>query len=387
MTKLEEAKLSVIVPVYNVEQYIRKCIDSIISQTYQNLEIILVDDGSTDNSGKIIDEFKYNPRIKIIHKSNEGILKARLAGASNAIGEYITFVDADDWIDENMYYCLMEKVNKNNIDIVSCDINRFFENGHNNNGIATLGEGLYLKNDLEKFVLNQMLWNERKGLNTVNASLCSKIIRKELLYLNLQRASNLNIYYGEDAAVLFPTMLDIQSFYVMHKPFYHHRQRERKDVAPYIRDDECIEKLFVLYKYLQEQFEERGYGNKFQKQLDLYYMKLLELRRNYLISVEEVDNVIFPFNCIQDDRKVVIYGAGKVGQTLIKQNEKYKFCNVVLWVDKNYKKFDIKLKIASPKKIKEMNYDYIIIAVQTPGLAREIRNELMTLGISKNKIN
>ena len=97
--------ISVIIPVYNVEQYLSHCIDSILSQTFTNFEILLIDDGSTDNSGIICDNYKNNDyRIKVFHKKHNGVSSARNMGLDKAVGEWITFVDADDWIDKNMYY-------------------------------------------------------------------------------------------------------------------------------------------------------------------------------------------------------------------------------------------------------------------------------------------
>ncbi|OUQ56652.1 hypothetical protein B5E58_10530, partial [Tyzzerella sp. An114] len=97
---MENKKISVIVPIYNVEKYLNRCVDSIINQTYKNLEIILVDDGSPDNCGKICDEYaKKDNRIKVVHKENGGVSSARNVGLNIATGDYIGFVDGDDWID------------------------------------------------------------------------------------------------------------------------------------------------------------------------------------------------------------------------------------------------------------------------------------------------
>lgn len=90
-------------PVYNAEQYLRRCIDSIVNQTYKNLELILVDDGSTDRSREICDSFQENERVKVFHTCNRGQASARNLGLEQASGDYITFVDDDDWIDANMY--------------------------------------------------------------------------------------------------------------------------------------------------------------------------------------------------------------------------------------------------------------------------------------------
>src|SRR5665647_2657921 len=99
--------ISIIVPIYKVENYIRNCVDSILNQTYKNLEVILVDDGSTDNCGNICDEYSLKDnRIKTIHKKNGGLSSARNAGLDVAKGEYIGFIDSDDWIEKDMYESL-----------------------------------------------------------------------------------------------------------------------------------------------------------------------------------------------------------------------------------------------------------------------------------------
>lgn len=113
--------ISVIVPIYNVEAYLERCIESIINQTYRNLEIILVDDGSPDGCGSICDQWeKRDSRIKVIHKENGGLSDARNAGMKIATGNYIAYVDSDDWIDSSMYENMMNVLLKEHSDIVSC---------------------------------------------------------------------------------------------------------------------------------------------------------------------------------------------------------------------------------------------------------------------------
>lgn len=128
--------ISVIVPVYNVEKYLPQCISSILNQTIQNLEIILVDDGSLDNSGKICDDFSKNDnRIIVVHKENGGLSSARNAGLKIANGNYIGFVDSDDWLDENMYETLLKLINDTNADISYCN---FFRTANGNEKISPI---------------------------------------------------------------------------------------------------------------------------------------------------------------------------------------------------------------------------------------------------------
>lgn len=130
MLKEKDMKLSVIVPVYNVETYLNRCIDSIINQTYKNLEIILVDDGSTDKSGKICDKYAaIDSRIKVIHKKNGGLVSARKYGVMNATGDYITDVDSDDWIENQAFSYMIEKLSQYNPDMLVLGHKKEYING------------------------------------------------------------------------------------------------------------------------------------------------------------------------------------------------------------------------------------------------------------------
>lgn len=122
--------ISIIVPIYKVEEYLEKCVKSIISQTYRNIEIILVDDGSPDNCGKLADDLaKTDPRIKVIHKANGGLSSARNAGIDVAEGDYIGFVDSDDTIEPFMYEKLFLLLQKENTKLSVCAVNYVYEDG------------------------------------------------------------------------------------------------------------------------------------------------------------------------------------------------------------------------------------------------------------------
>ena len=113
--------ISVIVPVYNVEPYLRKCLDSIVGQTYRELEILVIDDGSTDGSGKICDEYEErDDRIKVFHTENRGLSAARNLGLNNANGDLIGFVDSDDWIEPTMYELLLKRSEETGADVSCC---------------------------------------------------------------------------------------------------------------------------------------------------------------------------------------------------------------------------------------------------------------------------
>ena len=125
-----EKLISIIVPVYNVEKYLKRCVDSILAQTYKNLEVVLVNDGSTDNSGVICDEYaKEDTRIKVVHKENGGVSTARNVGLEVATGECIGFIDSDDYIEPTMFETLLSKLEKENADMVICGFRQVQVNG------------------------------------------------------------------------------------------------------------------------------------------------------------------------------------------------------------------------------------------------------------------
>lgn len=162
--------ISVIVPVYNVENYLKKCINSIINQTFKNLEIILVDDGSSDRSGDICDEYcKLDKRIKVIHKKNGGLSSARNIGIDNATGTYISFIDSDDWIEENLYeHCI--SLFREKVDIINFGIQRNYSDGSFSDK----------KSDEYKLLNNKEAVISLNTFRNVDVSSCNKIYRRSL---------------------------------------------------------------------------------------------------------------------------------------------------------------------------------------------------------------
>lgn len=172
-------KISIIIPVYNVEKYLVACIESIIHQTYQNLEIILVNDGSTDNSPQICDAYvQKDARIKVIHKKNGGLSDARNAGYAEVTGEYMAFVDSDDMIAANCYRTLLQISTELKADIVECGFLKFkSENELNKLESTIIIEDFDTEKALEllmKEQLKQVVWNKLYKTNAINKLLFEK---------------------------------------------------------------------------------------------------------------------------------------------------------------------------------------------------------------------
>ena len=162
---MKKQKISIIVPVYNVDKYLKKSLDSLINQTYKNIEIILIDDGSTYNRGKICDEYKkIDKRIKVIHQENKGLSGARNTGLKNKTGDYITFVDSDDYVEKDYIEFLYKLIKEDDYDISACNFSKIIdnkkeENKINNKYILNSEETLYKLFDV-KDNFTQSAWAE-----------------------------------------------------------------------------------------------------------------------------------------------------------------------------------------------------------------------------------
>lgn len=153
--------ISVIVPVYNVVPYLRKCLDSIVGQTYRDLEVLVIDDGSTDGSGKICDEYRRDERIKVFHTENRGLSSARNLGLDESQGEWIGFVDSDDWIEPDMYECLMDRALETGADVVECGYIKEYLSS--NERISAKEELLYGNKAVKALIMGKfhgMVWNK-----------------------------------------------------------------------------------------------------------------------------------------------------------------------------------------------------------------------------------
>lgn len=163
----QEQKITVIVTVYNIERYLERAVDSILSQTYRNLEVILVDDGSTDKSGELCDSYaRKDSRVKAVHKENGGAYSARNAGLSAASGELVTFVDGDDWIDAEMYETFVSALEEQGADMAVCRYRKVFDDHTDDRStpLAAVFEGQellakYLEED-EKWLIQTAVWNK-----------------------------------------------------------------------------------------------------------------------------------------------------------------------------------------------------------------------------------
>ncbi len=381
-----ESLISVIVPIYNAESYLRQCIDSILKQTYEQLDILFVDDGSTDSSGKICDEYRViDPRVRVIHKRNEGLMKARKIGVNCAKGDYVTFVDADDWIEPNTYLSMLK--NNKGCDVIACGIYRYYNPEDIKQELPGYKEGYYHRQSIHVQMLPDMLWKKEINKWNLDPSLCTKLFKKELLFEEFEHADGMDCYFGEDTVIFFPLMLRVNTIQILSQSYYYHRQRRKGEIPPYIQDENFFDRVYQVYQYLKGEFIKLGYWNIMKNQLEHFYLNALEQKR---VCYEEASGKlqpVFPFWMIPKGAEVVLYGAGKVGKAYVEQNERNHFCRIILWTDQDCQNIHVPgYYVEHPEKIKDVNYDYIVIAIDIRETAAKVKEDLKRYGVSDRQI-
>lgn len=212
---MDNKLISVIVPIYNSAQFLHRCIDSIIAQSYKNLQIMLIDDGSTDNSGIICDNYKLiDNRIEVYHKNNGGAADARNYGLDHMRGEYVTFVDSDDYIDFNMYEVLIKNAEEKEALISGCPSITEHHNGASYNNLADREKGFVSGKEciLDFFYSTKHAWGA-----------CHNKIYDSLLFQNIRFPQ---INHFEDYVVSLQLFSNVNNIYFCNRPLYHYNSRE-----------------------------------------------------------------------------------------------------------------------------------------------------------------
>ena len=229
------AKISVIVPVYNVESYLSRCIESILGQSYEDLEILLIDDGSMDASGAICDEYaKKDRRIIAIHQENKGVSAARNAGLDRCSGAYISFIDPDDWIEKDMFCDMLQAIEELNADFAVCNevhvcagtqdpIKEYYNHWPELSGITTVkGDALY------------------KMIFARTAIMCNKIVKRSIIG---EHRWNPALSYGEDFVFLVEILEDCRSAVIVPKCYYNYFIKRPGNVVSSTINEKSIELL------------------------------------------------------------------------------------------------------------------------------------------------
>lgn len=378
----EELLISVIVPVYNVEQYLEKCIDSILNQTYKNLQIILVDDGSTDKSGLICDAYKNRDgRVEVIHRCNGGSVRARNDGLKLAKGRYVGFVDGDDWIEEVMYEEMLENIIQTGADYVHTGA--IYET-EGSTRVDCRFETMIIENPRTNIELFKGIIGAHKDI-FLNRGITSKLFKRELItecYNNVPADQCL----GEDYISVVECMLKSQRISFLKKAYYHRVTRKGSYTNTY--DVKRLIGIAKVYEQIMLLLEKYGLKEQLYPYLERNLAKNLisainktNLYKGYIpyFYLEKIDKFF--------GKKIVLYGAGNVGYDFYLQISRHKEIQIMEWIDQNPYRYKYKEReVHEIEAIKEIDYDLIIIAVKLKSVADEMKETLKSNSIDIKKV-
>ncbi len=412
-------KVSVVIPVYNNEKYLERCIRSVINQSLKEIEIIVVDDGSTDSAPAIMDKLsEEDDRINVIHKENEGYSAAVNKGIDLAKGEYIAIVESDDYCADNMYEELYARAKNTDADVVKCGFYfheeetedreyRQFYYITNEEDVFTVSDypvifryhasvwaGIYKRDFLNQYHLRFLLTPKASYSDyswmTMTYAYAKKIsiVHRPLYFYAFDNPDSSHFCYGERYKYKFYHSMESNRIlreagvfndvreYIAIQSFWNN-----VNVAKYIKKEDRLDCFKRLQEFCNDMFdttfEYANFGNKGK-----YIIQLICDGK-----IEEFYKLIFFEYIIWDieslvGKKVVLFGAGKCGTSFRYQLQNWKI-EIVKWID-NYANFDE--EIERPESIDKANYDCILLAVVDKQIADAMKKQLLEIGVSESKI-
>lgn len=269
--------ISVIVPVYNKEAYLRECVDSILGQTYKRIEVILVDDESTDGSGAVCDEYaQKQERVRAIHQKNAGPTAACVAGMEQALGDYYMFVDSDDYLEPEMLWEMVERLAGQHGEVVCC--NHVVEKQRKTENVKCGVEpGIYEEDRLRQQIKARLIGQEKK---VIPLSRCMKLCEKSLFEGN-EGYYDYSLRFGDDTNLMYPVMLASSRVVIMKDAFYYHyRYVEGSLVHSY--DEGLFESVKRLMEAVARAAEDKNAPDREKAVAREYCYMLLYVMKNEL---------------------------------------------------------------------------------------------------------
>ena len=300
----EQPQVSIIVPVYNVENYIERCLNSLVNQTFKDIEIITINDGSTDKSLELINKYvKEDIRVSVIDLGDEGVSYCRNLGIEKANGKYIMFVDSDDWIDSNMIEVMYKKAEENKLDLVMCSYIREFKD-HSKEKIFNLPEEIIYKEDkVKNELLRKLVGPVKEELSNPEmldalGTVWGKLYRTDILKENKIKFVDLKeIGSAEDTLFNIFTFNYLKKVMFLNKPMYHYWRDNPKSVTSQY-NSKLKEQRKVFFKYISDFIKENNFEQVFEEALNnrictsVLGLGLIECSKNNKISrINKIKNI------------------------------------------------------------------------------------------------
>ncbi|WP_282042954.1 glycosyltransferase family 2 protein [Winogradskyella flava] len=378
-------KISVIVPIYRIEDYLPKCIESLLQQSFKDFELILVDDGSPDNCPKICDDYaKLDQRVKVIHKPNGGLLSARKAGLDAALGTHIAYVDGDDWVDHFYLDTLYKLAVANDADLAVTGHFREFDGKIET--VKPNNPGFYNEERIQSEILPNAIYNGEFCEHGMSTYVWNKLFKKELLIKVLYDISN-DVVMGEDAAITYSYLAISKQLVISKIPLYYYRQRHDSIVKSVEDPKTEYYRLGLLMNFLKTKLSQVLDKDNLDRQITYYLYSQILVRSGGLTYNQQKDSLFNPFLKTTKDSKVVVYSSGSFGQHILSTNLKTDYFKIIKWIDVDFHDLKIGENTVNPiSSISNNEFDYLIIATINPSTHKSLKEELELMGIDSSKI-
>lgn len=369
-------ELSVIIPLYNAENYIEACISSVLGQSWKDMEVIVVDDGSTDNSLAICEKIgAQDERIQIITKSHEGLVRTRKTGLEAAKGNYVTFVDADDWMDLDAYEHLVSNLTTHHADLIAYGLVEEYKD-KSIKQTNSVPAGFYSRREMENQIYPYMLCNMEFFKYGILPNLVCKLAKREL-FLQAQQSVDDLVDIGEDVDCTCHMFMYASNILVTNDTPYHYRKHQNSMMWK----ETTIDKTKILFHDLDSLFRSHVLYENFRRQLNYYMLFILSLKHfDKMIKNLAIGKKI-------KHKRLALYGAGGFGQEVYRVFNANSNVFLKVWVDKRDGYYREQGFAVQPVELlKDMEYDILFIAILNNRLCETIKSELIDKGIREDVI-
>jgi len=377
--------ISTVIPVYNCEITLDRCIQSIVNQTVSELEIIIVDDGSEDNSVDICKEWEIkDSRIIFVPSNHQGAFQARKRGTQKAVGKYIHYMDADDWIEPQMYEYMISFLEINDAAAITSPL---YEDDSNKVRIRTekIEPGVYINDKYDQVVIPKLIYSGTFFSGGISSNVGNKIFmttKMQAIFSGIEDGGKV----GNDASCVYPYLIVNNSLVIIDKPFYHYctnaesitltsKKYTKKDVDVSLN---TISQFAQKSKFSCQLFEQLEYCRLYA--YIWFCPDVFDFRTNKILSI---------FGGINVDESVALYGAGRVGLRIFKYIKSKSLDIKVDIIDRNANSIStlFNIPIFNPEEVDIKKYDRIIITALKSNAVKSIKKDLGKLNLEQCKLS
>lgn len=378
--------ISIVVPIYNLDAYLHQCVSSIVAQTYRHLEIILVDDGSTDNALEICEYFrKVDGRIKVIAQPNSGLVSARKAGLNATTGSYVFYVDGDDWIESDCLSHYHRLAVAHDADMVIGDYKREFL-GNFLTVRNAINPGVYDRTHIERDILPQMISQGAFFSHGLRTYSWGKLYRRSLI-IDLQNQVPEQIMVAEDAALIYPAIARSGRIVIGDMALCNYRQRPNSILKSTQFDQRETERIATAFRYMATALRSSPSTFNFEQQLQAYFAAIVTIRSGAFLRNQSLYETFEVFGPLAAGKRLAIYNSGSFGQHVYRHLQDNPAFALVGWYDKDHRENAIlRMPVQDPDTLRDADFDLLLVPSFDPALLAEVTTLFGKHGLDPRKV-